>query len=68
MTIQETFAEWFRQLDPKEQNILLEYVKDRFFQPGPPLPASEKADSTTADHYAGPRSGQGVCPTCKRRY
>jgi hypothetical protein len=68
MTIQETFAEWFRQLDPKEQNILLEYVKDRFFQPHSPQSAIEKPDSPTADHHAEPGPVQGVCPTCKRKY
>jgi hypothetical protein len=68
MTIQETFAEWFRQLDPKEQSILLEYVKDRFFQPLSPSSPAGRATSPIATHQTEPEEGRNACPTCKRQY
>jgi hypothetical protein len=66
MTIQETFAEWFRQLDPREQNVLLTFVKDHYFTAQFNSHAVEDLDGPASNRVAEPGSTRNVCPTCKR--
>jgi hypothetical protein len=66
MTVQETFSEWFRQLDQRDQNTLLAHVKDRYFSTPSPLPKVESANTATENYFAEPEKRQAVCPTCKR--